>query len=157
MVLYASLGFDESITNTETQFVQATTSSSLMAHGGLDCHDDVIKWTHFPHYWPFVRGIHRWPVNSPQKGQWRGALMFSLICAWINGWVNNRDVIVMVAASHAVRDVSIGIMAMIVFSEAHWSWRKVHLLYCFQYYMMRARKPTHWVTLQFVSWSAPIH
>ena len=22
-----------------------------------------------PHYWPFVRGIHRWPVNSPHKGQ----------------------------------------------------------------------------------------
>ena len=32
------------------------------------------------------------PVNSPHKGQWRGALMFSLICAWINGWVNNRKV-----------------------------------------------------------------
>ena len=31
------------------------------------------------------------PVNSPHKGQWRGALMFSLICAWINGWVNNRE------------------------------------------------------------------
>ena len=31
------------------------------------------------------------PVNSPHKGQWRGALMFSLICAWINDWVNNRD------------------------------------------------------------------
>ena len=30
-------------------------------------------------------------VNSPHKGQWRGALMFSLICAWINGWVNNRE------------------------------------------------------------------
>ena len=30
------------------------------------------------------------PVNSPHKGQRRGALMFSLICAWINGWVNNR-------------------------------------------------------------------
>ena len=27
--------------------------------------------------------------NSPHKGQWRSALMFSLICAWINGWVNN--------------------------------------------------------------------
>ena len=53
-------------------------------------HDNVIKWKHFPHYWPFVRGIHRWPVNSPHKGQWRGALMFSLICAWINSWVNNR-------------------------------------------------------------------
>ena len=54
-------------------------------------HDDVIKWKHFPRYWPFVRGIHRSPVNSPHKGQWRGALMFSLICAGINVWVNNRD------------------------------------------------------------------
>ena len=53
-------------------------------------HDDVIKWKHFPRYWPFVRGIHRSPVNSPHKGQWRGALKFSLICVWINGWVNNR-------------------------------------------------------------------
>ena len=33
----------------------------------------------------------RSPVNSPQKGQWRGALMFSLISAWINSWVNNRE------------------------------------------------------------------
>ena len=31
------------------------------------------------------------PVNSPHKGQWRRALMFSLICVWINGWVNNRE------------------------------------------------------------------
>ena len=30
------------------------------------------------------------PVNSPHKGQWRGALMFSFICVCINGWVNNR-------------------------------------------------------------------
>ena len=35
--------------------------------------------------------IHRSPVNTPLKGQWRGALMFSLICVWINGWVNNRE------------------------------------------------------------------
>ena len=39
-------------------------------------HDDVIKWKHFPRYWPFARGIHRSPVNSPHKGQWRGALVF---------------------------------------------------------------------------------
>ena len=52
--------------------------------------DDVIKWKHFPRYWTFVRGSPRSPVNSPHKGQWRGALMFSLICVWINGWVNNR-------------------------------------------------------------------
>ena len=54
-------------------------------------HDDVIKWKYFPRYWPFVRGIHRSPVNSLHKGQWRGALMFSLTCVWINGWVNNRE------------------------------------------------------------------
>ena len=30
--------------------------------------------------------------NSPfPKGQWRGALMFTLISARINGWVNNRE------------------------------------------------------------------
>ena len=39
-------------------------------------HDDDIKWKHFPRYWPFVRRIHRSPVNSPHKGQWRGDLMF---------------------------------------------------------------------------------
>ena len=54
-------------------------------------HDDVIKWKNFPRHRSFMRGIHRSPVNSPHKGQWRGALMFSLICAWINGWVNNRE------------------------------------------------------------------
>ena len=31
------------------------------------------------------------PVNSPHKGQWCGALMLSLICAWINDWVNNGE------------------------------------------------------------------
>ena len=39
----------------------------------------------------FVLVIHWSPVNSPHRGQWRGALMFSLICAWTNKWVNNRD------------------------------------------------------------------
>ena len=61
-----------------------------MAHSD-PIHDDVIKWKHFPRYWPFARGIHRSPVNSPHKDQWRGALMFSLICVWINGWVNNGE------------------------------------------------------------------
>ena len=46
---------------------------------------------HFSRYWPFVRGIHRSTVNPPHKGQWRGALMFSLICVRINDWVNNRE------------------------------------------------------------------
>ena len=50
-----------------------------------------IKWKHVPRYWPFVRGIHLSPVNSSHKGQWRGTLMFSLIRAWINRWVNHRE------------------------------------------------------------------
>ena len=100
---------------------------TLSCHGvdgvwvGCGCgqgHDNVIKWKHFPCYWPFVRGIHRSPVNSSHKGQWRGAFMFSLICAWINGWVNNRksgdlrrhrthyDVIVMVTVGRGgLRDI----------------------------------------------------
>ena len=36
-------------------------------------------------------GIHRSPVDSHHKGQWRGASMFSLISAWTNGWENNRN------------------------------------------------------------------
>ena len=35
-------------------------------------------------------GIHRLPVTSPHKGQWRGALI-CLVCAWPNGWENNRN------------------------------------------------------------------
>ena len=30
-------------------------------------HYDVFKWIHFPRYWPFVRGIHRSPVDSLTK------------------------------------------------------------------------------------------
>ena len=57
----------------------------------LNHHNDVIKWKYFPRYLSFVREIHRSPVNSPHKGQWRRALISSLICAWINRWVNNRE------------------------------------------------------------------
>ena len=53
----------------------------------LVCHDDVIKLKHFPRSWPCVRGM----VNSLYKGQWRGALVFYLICTWKNGWVNNGE------------------------------------------------------------------
>ena len=56
-------------------------------HNDIHTHDNVIKWKHFPRYWPFLRS----PMNSPHKDRWCGALIFSLICAWINGWVNNRE------------------------------------------------------------------
>ena len=57
--------------------------------------EEIAWWLHqmenCSRYWPFVRGIHRSPVDSLHKGQWRGALVFSLIYAWINAWVNNRE------------------------------------------------------------------
>ena len=55
-------------------------------------HNDIIKWKRFPRYWPFVQGIHQSPVNSPRKGQWCRALMFSFLCLikWLSkqlwGW-----------------------------------------------------------------------
>ena len=67
-----------------SKYQRSRVSDHLCSYKGpvIICwHDDVIKWKHFPHYWPFVRGIHRSPVNSLHKGQWREALMFSLICA----------------------------------------------------------------------------
>ena len=43
--------------------------------------------------------------NSPQKVQWRGALLFSLICAWMNGSVNNREAVDL-RCHHAHYDVT---------------------------------------------------
>ena len=56
----------------------------------LGMHDDVIKWKHFPRYWPFVRGIHRSTVNSLTKAS-DAELWCFLICTWINGCVRNHE------------------------------------------------------------------
>ena len=63
---------------------RSTMSYSSSKNHFARSHDDVIKWKFFVRYWPFVRGIHRSPVNSPHKGQWRGALVFFFICVWVN-------------------------------------------------------------------------
>ena len=47
----------------------------------------MLKATSCGRNW-FVRVIYRSSVNSPHRGHWRGGLMFPLIYAWINGWVN---------------------------------------------------------------------
>ena len=55
----------------------------------------IPRWRHqmetFSASLALYAGIHRLPVNFPPIGQWRGALKCSLICAWINGWVSNRE------------------------------------------------------------------
>ena len=38
------------------------------------------------------KGNHRSPVDSPHKGMWRRALMFTLICVRTFGWSNNKDI-----------------------------------------------------------------
>ena len=67
--------------NIDSNVIDLSTSflSNKLVMDGYDIFD-VIKWKHFSRYWPFVRGIHRSPVNSLHKGQWREALVFYLIC-----------------------------------------------------------------------------
>ena len=72
--------------NVAKPFVKKITKSNEACR-----HNDAIKWKHFLRHWPFVRGIHWSPVNSPHKCQWHEALMFPFMCAWIDGWVNNRE------------------------------------------------------------------
>ena len=66
--------------NTSHLFLTPTSSIGIHSYYSVIIkHDDVIKWKHFPRYWPFVPAIHRSLVNSLHKGQWHGALMLSLI------------------------------------------------------------------------------
>ena len=48
--------------------------------------EHVMVWKHFSHYRPMVSEIHRWPINSPHKGQWYGVMMFSSLLAWTTCW-----------------------------------------------------------------------
>ena len=94
-----------------------------------------IKRKHFLHYWPFVRGIHRSAVDSPHKGQWCGALMFSLICAWTNCWENHQDacdlrsnrshydVTVMIRKYYQLHMVCWNLVAL-----THWSFKKIPVI-----------------------------
>ena len=52
-------------------------------------HDDVIKWKHFPRYWPFVRGIHRWIHHTKNSDAELWCFLWS--APWMNGWVNSRE------------------------------------------------------------------
>ena len=78
----------EDLWKTEAQHELLPNGAKSFYHHTCPHHYDVIKWKYFPRYWHFMKGIHRSPVDSPLKGQWRGAFMFSLTCAWTIGWVN---------------------------------------------------------------------
>ena len=58
----------------------------------LEMRHELIWWRHQMETFSALLALCAGsPVNSPHKGQWRGALMFSLICAWIIDWINNRE------------------------------------------------------------------
>ena len=78
--LWRNPGAMMSYQNNEWSLVHSFTSA-IMWSDKLQCHDDVIKWKHIPRYWAFVRGIHRSPVNSLHKGQWRGVWCLLLSAA----------------------------------------------------------------------------
>ena len=85
--IWNAIGQDIFVIHTEYHscwWLVVVRSQGISSHGiniVLLEHDDIIKWKHFLRYWPFVWGIHQSPVNSPHKGQWRGDLMLTLICA----------------------------------------------------------------------------
>ena len=45
-------------------------------------HDDIMKWKQLSLYWPFVRGIRRAPVNSPQKASDAELRLFLTSLKW---------------------------------------------------------------------------
>ena len=95
--IYVSIWFHWATVNlTHRYFAHILKSSTWYIYLRTCCclssfHDDVIRWKHFPRYWPFVREIHRSLVDSTHKGPSRGALMFSLISAWTKSCTNNRE------------------------------------------------------------------
>ena len=91
--------------------------------GSILQHDDVIKWKH---------------------GQWRRALMFSLICAWINRWVNNREAGDL-RRHHAHYDVIVMYPwhTVIVYRrKMQWKWKCEMFFLCWIYYELSMIKPT---------------
>ena len=52
-------------------------------------HTAGVKATQI-YYSAWTGTVHMKYWHFPHKGQWRGALIFTLICTWTNGWVNNR-------------------------------------------------------------------
>ena len=66
---------------------ESTTKSNTKMHlcQSLWSHDVVIKWKHFPRYWPFVRGIHRHPwIPPPPPTKASDAEFWCFLWSW--GW-----------------------------------------------------------------------
>ena len=52
-------------------------------------HDDIIKWKHFTHHWPFVReftGHHELPSQKPVRQRFDVFFDLRLNKSWANNW-----------------------------------------------------------------------
>ena len=99
-MIYANIDRYRTLIDTVRQqaITWTNTNLDLFHHGPISKREYLYLGANFTYcvlawwcYWLFVQGIHRSPVNSLHKGQWRGALMFSLICTWTNRWVSNKN------------------------------------------------------------------
>ena len=113
-ILAATIGVCSSVTDRILNFRRPTWQwqRDHLEHGNAICHvlsqiierkeRHTIQTQQFVTWWrrqietfsallALCAGNSPVQVNSPHKRQWRGALMFSLIYAWINDWVNNRE------------------------------------------------------------------
>ena len=73
-----------------------TSGSSISGDYVISFRYNVAWWRHQVEKFSVLLALSA--ANSPVTcespvNQWRGALVFSLICAWINGWVNNSKTV----------------------------------------------------------------
>ena len=93
----------------------------------------ISSWRHqketFSVLLAFCAGNSPATGGLPSQGQCCGALIFSLICAWINGWANNRDlrrhrahydVIVMLYVLHKNVKTTMIIIAIVHYVDVTW-------------------------------------
>ena len=98
-LLWAVCSTVDTCDNFQTCAPKAGTSSNSVTCGCYSgftktetgCVGKQIPWPEHDMMTSSKWGIHQSAVNFHHKGQWRRALMFSLICVWINGWTNNRE------------------------------------------------------------------
>ena len=77
--------------SSHTPSAETEISSSLWRNFHHWLHDDVIKWKYFPCYCP-LWGESPVTGGFPSQKSVTRSLILSLMCAWTDGWANNRDV-----------------------------------------------------------------
>ena len=113
-------------------------SSSIPAT--TESHDDVIKWKTFSALLAICAGNPRWIPRT--KAEWRGALMFSLICAWQTvaymSWLNMTQSINNNRADSTLTNVSCGSYNMYSTYSSPYNYKTNHVTD-----RMRTRLATH--------------